>query len=408
MVNNFGLLGRRLGHSYSPELHALFGAYSYSLIEVEPEQLAGVIESGDFAGFNVTVPYKCEAARLADRLCGEAAETGAVNTLTVKNGFVTGYNTDCYGFAYLLDSNGIAVEGKRVLIIGNGGAAAAVRLVLSKRSPQEIITVSRSLEGGASAAYNHTDCDILINATPVGMHPDSDEAPVELEKFKRCDTVIDLIYNPLKTELLCRAEVLGKRSVNGLGMLAAQAAEASRLFTGRAIAPERIDSAVEILTARKRNVVLIGMPGSGKTTVGRLLAEQLGRRFVDTDELFCERFGLTPADCIKTEGEACFRERETEAVKELSKENSLVLACGGGTVLAEKNAQRLSRNGVFVHIRRPLSELAVEGRPLSESLGVETLWAQRGSAYEVLADVTAWEKTPEQTAKRIAEELKKI
>lgn len=401
----YALIGEKLPHSYSPELHSYFGNYSYELVETSREKVGDIIRSGKWSGFNVTVPFKKTAAELCDRLVGTAGSVGAVNTVIVKDGEVIGYNTDCSGFLYLLSNNGIKVSGEKVLILGNGGAAAAVCAALKEEHAGETTIVTRSKGGGMKDAYLHTDCDVLINATPVGMYPNTEESPLDLTEFSNCKAVIDLIYNPFVTKLLYQAESLGKKAVNGIDMLAAQAAYASELFTGDHIIDDRISQAAKDISKNKRNIVLIGMPGCGKTVVGKKLAPLVNKRFWDGDDEFLKSYGVTPESYIISHGEERFREKETLLLKEKAYENSSVISCGGGAVTKKENISALRSNGIIVYIRRELSELDKKKRPLTEKFGVEELFRQRKEMYESAADIAVDFTDESATAEEIKERI---
>lgn len=397
-----GLLGRSLGHSMSPQLHALLGDYAYDLCEREPEVLLPFLQTCDLRGLNVTVPYKQTVLPYCDVLSDCAREVGSVNTLLFEDGKIVGENTDVYGFSQMLDRFDVSGCGKKTLVLGSGGASKAVQYVLKGRGA-DVTVISRSGENNYVNLKTYTDADIIINATPVGMYPDNGAAPLDLTQFQRCDTVIDLIYNPSKTALLLQAESLGKRAINGLYMLCAQAKRASELFQNCSLPDSLTESAWDFLSRRMQNIVLVGMPGCGKTSVGELLAKKLGRPFYDSDSAFAERYGQSSADFLMQQGETEFRRRETRLLKELCKQTGCVIATGGGVVTVPENRPILKQNGTVVYLQRELGELSVQGRPLSQSCGVEVLAARRLPLYQSWSDVTVNENSPQAAADKIRE-----
>lgn len=401
---NCGLLGRKLGHSVSPQLHALFGDYVYGLYEREETQLPAFLQNCGLRGLNVTVPYKQTVLPYCDTLTDCASAVGSVNTLLFENGKSLGDNTDVYGFQTLLAKYGIAVRHKKVLVLGSGGASKAVQYVLREQGA-DVTVISRRGENNYVNLCKYRDTDIIVNATPVGMYPDNGNSLIDLTKFPACATVIDLIYNPLKTALLLQAEALGKQAVNGLYMLTAQAKRASELFQKKSLPDELTETAFRALSVQMQSTVLIGMPGCGKTTVGQLLAEKTGRAFFDCDSAFEDTYGISPEQFLFQNGEAAFRERETAVLKELCKLTGCVIATGGGAVTVPENLPILKQNGTVVYLQRPNSELTVQGRPLSRQSGIEVLAAQRLPLYESWADVTVRADTPEDAAETIRKEL---
>lgn len=399
-----GLLGKTLGHSLSPQLHAYFGDYAYDLYECAEQDIPQLLRRRDIRGLNVTIPYKQTVLPFCGRLTDTAGEAGSVNTLLLEDGGIMGDNTDVFGFAATLDRFGICPQGKKVLVLGSGGASKAVQLVLRQRNAR-ITLISRSGENNYVNLSKHSDAELIVNATPVGMYPESGTAPVDLMLFPHCETVIDLIYNPMKTALLLQAEALGMQAVNGLYMLCAQAKRASELFQGKSLPDAVTEQAYQALAAQMRNVILIGMPSCGKTTVGKLLAEKISRPFYDSDAVFTERYGLSPKDFLLQYGAPAFREKETAILAKLCKQTGCVIATGGGAVTVPENEAVLKQNGTVIYLQRPLSELTVQGRPLSQESGIETLAAQRLPLYEAWADVTVGENTPLAAAEKIREVL---
>ena len=387
-MKRFGLLGEKLGHSFSPQIHSLLGDYEYRLYERPPHEVREFLTRGEFDGLNVTIPYKKTAMQLCDTLSDIAGRTGSVNTIVRRgDGTLYGDNTDYFGFSFLLDRAGIETRGKKALILGNGGAAATVRAVLEDTGAGEIITVSRSGPDNYGNLDKHIDAYLMINTTPVGMYPGNYAAPVGLGVFPRCGAVLDLISNPLRTRLLLEAEDRGIPCRGGLDMLVAQAVKASGSFTGQEISDEKLISVIQEMNQNKTNIALIGMPGCGKSSVGKRLAGLTERRFYDVDEMIASDTGQSTADLISERGESAFRDIEEKILSSVSKENGCVIATGGGVVTRAVNEGYLRQNSVIVYLDRAPEELQVEGRPLSLEHGVEALLKQRLPLYEFWSDL---------------------
>jgi len=405
-----GLLGRKLGHSYSPIIHQALGAkYSYGLFEVEPDGLADFLQNGSFHGLNVTIPYKKDVIPFCAELSSEAASIGSVNTLLRRpGGELYGHNTDADGFSAMISKSGISVRGKKVLVLGNGGSSLTVRYVLERMGAGEIVIISRSGENNYENLNRHSDGQIIVNTTPVGMYPETDNAPVSLDAFTGLEGVLDIIYNPSTTRLLMDAKEREVPCIGGLSMLVGQARAACELFIGKTI--EKCDEQVAFDTLRRQTetLVLIGMPGSGKTTVGKILAEKMGREFFDADIVLEEEAGLSIPEIFSTEGEAGFRLRETEILKKLCKQPGVVIATGGGCVTREENYFHLRQNGVIIFLERPLGMLDRKGRPLSQGADLEKMYAARLPLYLRLADITVdCDSEPHTVAENILKELVK-
>ncbi len=383
---DYGLLGEHLSHSYSPRIHRELGDYGYGLLEVAPADLDAFLKKGDFRGLNVTIPYKKAVMPYCARLSETAKAMGCVNTLLRReDGSLYGHNTDCGGFSYMLERMGGAIPGGKALVLGSGGAAGTVTQVLRKGG-MEVVQISRSGEDNYSNYDRHGDALLLVNATPVGMYPNVGKAPVDLRKLPNLTAVLDLIYNPRRTQLLLDAERLGIPCEDGLSMLVAQAVEAAELFMGKEIPKETIEKVLRTLRGEMGNLILIGMPGSGKSTVGKALAERLGRTFVDSDAEIVKRIGSIP-DYFSAHGEEAFRKVETEVLGELGKASALVIATGGGVVTREENYPLLHQNGTIIRLCRDLELLPTEGRPLSQQQSLEALFARRDPLYRAFADV---------------------
>ena len=381
----YGLIGARLGHSFSPEIHKKIADYPYELCELTPDGVAQLMRGRSFRAINVTIPYKETVIPMLDEISPEARRIGAVNTVVNRGGRLYGYNTDYSGAAALIRHAGVTPGGKKVLLLGTGGTSKTLHAVLSDMGASEIVTVSRTAGEGrvtyAEALARHTDAGVIVNTTPVGMFPHGDECPIDIGAFPALCGVIDVIYNPLTTRLVAAARARGIPAECGLYMLAAQAVYASALFRDIAADGGIIDRVYREVLAEKRNIVLIGMPGAGKTSVGRVLAEKLSKRFIDIDEEIKKITGKSPEEIIGTYGEAKFREIESEVSSFTAKENGAVIATGGGTFLNEKNAVAFQRQGVIIYIERQLEKLETANRPISRSVPISRLFAQREPIY---------------------------
>lgn len=397
-----GLLGRKLGHSYSPQIHAQLGDYDYLLYEKEPEQLRSFLETGDFTGLNVTIPYKKEVIPYLDTLSDRARQLGAVNTIVRRGGRLIGHNTDYFGFETMLTHSGISVRGKKALVCGSGGASNTAVAVLREQGA-EVIVISRSGPDNYGNLDRHADAALIVNATPVGMYPNAAGAAIEnLSIFPKLEGVLDLIYNPARTKILLEAEKRGLKTENGLKMLVAQAKESAEWFTNAKIDNKVIEAIYRSLRVQMENVILIGMPGCGKTTIGRLLSKCLGKKFLDADTVLEEKAGRPITQIIPQEGEAFFRRLESEVLEDLGKQSGLVIATGGGCITIPANYEALHRNGTIVWLKRDLNALPTDGRPLSMAGHLEEMYAKRKPLYEMFADLTVENSgTPEETAEEI-------
>lgn len=384
-----GLLGEKLGHSYSPELHALFGNYDYELFEVPPDKLGDFLRVRDFQGLNVTIPYKTTLMDICDDLTSAAAAIGSVNTVLKQlDGSLLGDNTDAAGFEAMVWKSRVRILGRKCLVLGSGGASLSVQYVLRKLGAGEIVVISRSGEDNYDNLERHKDAAVIVNATPVGMYPNTAAAPVDLRQFPACEGVLDLIYNPFRTALLQQAEALNIPNLGGLYMLVEQARCAAQLFTGEVIPAIRTQEVYRTLRGRKENRILVGMPGCGKSTVGRALAKLLDRPFVDTDEELEKVLGMSPGEFITHRGEAAFRAQESALLRELGKASGLVIATGGGCVTRPENYPSLHQNGVIFFLERELSKLPRKGRPLSLKGSLEDMYTIRLPMYRKFADLT--------------------
>ena len=405
----YGLLGEKLGHSFSPQIHAALAGYSYHLLPTPPGEVEDLFRRREFKGLNVTIPYKQTVMSLCDEIDPRAAAIGAVNTVVNRDGRLTGYNTDIDGLVYLARRTGVDMAGKKVVILGSGGTSRTARAAARELGAAEIVVVSRRGEDNYETLPRHGDAGVLINTTPVGMYPDCGVSPVSLELFPHLTGVLDVVYNPLRTALLMEAEARGIPASCGLPMLVAQARRASELFTGESIPDGRMEQVLSSLVRQQRNVVLTGMPGCGKSTLGRRLAQRLGKEFVDLDQLIVEKAGRSIPDIFAQEGEEAFRALESQVVREAGGRTGCVLSTGGGVVTRRENYAPLHQNGVIVHITRDLALLPKAGRPVSQSTDLARLWEERRPLYEDFADVTVDNNgSPEGSLEQIERELKRL
>ena len=403
----YGLLGRTLRHSYSPQIHALLGDYEYRLFEVEPQDLEAFLKKREFGGINVTIPYKKDVLPYLSGISDNAKRIGAVNTIIVKeDGGLYGDNTDYDGFLRLVQKSGFQVKGKKALVLGTGGASLPISAVLSDLGAREVVFISRSGENNYQNLSRHADADLIVNTTPVGMYPNNLKAPLSLSEFPNLSGVLDIVYNPQKTKLILDAERLGIPAYSGLLMLVAQGKRAAELFLGHDIPDSETDRIFKKLSTEMQNIVLVGMPGCGKTTVGKALAEQLNRPFFDADEEILKRTGKSAEAWIEACGEAVFRQKETEVLESLCKQSGTVIATGGGAVTVPENADILRQNSIVFFINRDVSALPVEGRPLSKATALSEMYEVRLPMYRSVCDYEiAADGSVEAVVRRILEEL---
>ena len=402
-----GLLGGKLGHSFSPQIHGALADYRYTLWEKSPEELDDFLKNGNFTGLNVTIPYKKDVMPYCAELSEQAKKVGAVNTIVRRrDGTLLGHNTDYFGFAYLLKQSGIAVAGKKCLVLGTGGASVTVQAVLREQGAK-VVVLSRSGPENYDHLERHADAALIVNATPVGMYPNTGVSPINLIFFPNLEGVLDLIYNPARTQFLLDAEKLGVPGWNGLSMLVAQAKESAEWFTEKTIPDERIEEIYTRLRRETENLVIIGMPGSGKTTVGRLLAQATGKIFVDVDEEIIRTAGMSISEIFAASGEAGFREIETSVLCKLGKGSGQVIATGGGCVTRPENYPLLHQNGRILRLRRDIGKLPKDGRPLSLTNDLSEMAAEREPLYAAFADLTVDNNdTLEHTLETIVEAIK--
>ena len=403
-----GLLGRKLGHSYSPAIHSMLSDYSYELFEREPEQLEDFLLHGDWDGINVTIPYKKTVLPYCRELSPLAKEIGSVNTIVRRpDGSLFGDNTDAYGFESLVKKSGIEVRGKKALVLGSGGASVTVVAVLKRLGAASVTVISRSGENNYDNIQKHADARIIVNTTPLGMYPNNGQAAVDLKTFPNCEGVLDVVYNPARTALLLQAESLGIAHAGGLYMLVAQAKRSSEIFTGSSIPDSETERIEKLLSAQMQNIILIGMPSSGKSTVAAALGKKLGRPVYEADALIEEEAGMDIPAIFATHGEDYFRKLETQVLKKLGALSGAVISTGGGSVTREENYAPLHQNGRIIWLLRDTDKLDKTGRPVSLRSDLNELYTRREPMYARFADLKADNNgTIEDTLAQIMEALK--
>ncbi|MBR5262081.1 MAG: shikimate kinase [Oscillospiraceae bacterium] len=383
----FGLLGRHLGHSYSSIIHRSLLCQEYSHIELEPEQLSEFFEKENIGGLNVTMPYKKDVMPHCRELTEAAKNIGSVNTIFPHpDGGVIGHNTDAAGFVYMAHRAGIEIAGKKVVIFGTGGAHLAVKFACRELGAREIVAVSRSGEDNYDNLSRHYDAEIIVNATPVGMFPNMKAQAADISGFSKLEGAIDLIYNPRRTNFLQQASQMGAKTADGLSMLVAQAVRAEEKFFSTEIADSEIERVLRELSLKARNIVLVGMPGSGKTTIGRVLTELSGLECVDTDEEIVKKAGKSIPDIFAEDGEEHFRSLEREVIEEVMSHTGRIVMTGGGCVKCADNIIALRRTGLVYHITRDVSLLPRDGRPLSANADLEKMFSEREPLYRAARD----------------------
>ena len=400
-----GLLGKKLGHSYSPEIHAQLGDYGYALFEKTEEELPAFLKDGPWEGLNVTIPYKKAVLPFCDTLSEAARRTGSVNTLVRRGGQLFGDNTDVAGFRTMAEHSGLAFGGKKALVLGSGGASAAVCAALEDLGAIPVV-ISRRGENNYSNLDRHSDARFIVNATPLGMYPNNGASPLDPAVFACCEGILDVVYNPARTALLLRGEALGIPCFGGLCMLVAQARRSSEDFTGAAIPDDMVEQITRRLARDMENIILIGMPGSGKSTLAAMLGKATGREVLDADAFVTEKAGQTIPDIFASEGEEGFRRRETEALGALGKLSGKIIATGGGCVTREENYPLLHQNGRIFWLRRETGKLPREGRPLSMAGDLAAMEKVREPLYRRFADAEIDNNaSPEDALRQIMEVL---
>ena len=407
----YGCIGEKLGHSFSKEIHAKIADYKYELCEIEKQNLDVFMQTRDFKAINVTIPYKQAVIPHLYYISDTAKKIGAVNTIVNKDGKLYGYNTDFYGMSRLISKAGINFGGKCVLICGSGGTSKTAYAVAESLGAKKIIKASRSEKDGFVTYHQlknlKDEIEIIINTTPAGMFPNSDTTCVDVSDFKNLCGVIDAVYNPLTTRLVREARNLGIKADCGLYMLVAQAVRASEIFLDTEYPDEIYDNIYNEILSSKRSVVLVGMPGCGKSTIGKILAEETGKEFFDSDEEIIKQTGTAPSDIIKNHGEAYFRDIESSIIKELSDKNGVIIATGGGAVLRSENVTNLKKNGFLVFLDRDISTIVPTlDRPLScDADKLKKLYDSRYPIYTSVADIIIKSTdSPETTAEAVRRE----
>lgn len=407
-MGSFGLLGQHLGHSYSPAIHRYFGSSPYVLYEKEPAELERFILHGSWDGLNVTIPYKKTVVPFCDHLSPLAKALGSVNTLVRQSdGTILGDNTDAYGFHQMAMRLGISYSGKKAMVLGTGGASVTVQAVLKSLGCQ-VVVVSRSGENNYTNLSRHSDTAILVNATPVGMYPNTGISPVALDIFPKLEGVLDLIYNPARTALIQEAQRRSIPNCSGLYMLVAQGAKAAEQFLSTEISREKLEAVWTEISFQTENLILIGMPGCGKSTIGKLLAQQLDRPFLDADEEVEKAAGMSIPAYFAQRGEPAFRQLEAEVLCRLGRLSGTVIATGGGCVTSPGNYSALHQNGRILWLQRDLSQLPEDGRPVTKRDGMAALYEARMPLYRSFSDITIWNSgTPDICVRRILEAIRK-
>ena len=383
------LIGEKLSHSYSRLIHKKFGMYSYDLVELPPDNLKEFVEHGGYDAFNVTIPYKSAIIPYIDKVETLAMQIGAINTVCRLGGKTYGYNTDILGMAYMLKRAGIALGGKNVMIFGSGGTGKTAEMLAKKNGAASITVVSRSGSVNYKNFYELQQTQIIINTTPVGMYPYSDISLADLSKFRNLEAVADVIYNPMRTRLMLQARELNLKYAGGLYMLVAQAKYSMDIFVKNRHPDEIIEQVYKYLLSRIINIVLVGMPGSGKTSIGKAVARRERRRYVDSDAEIVASEGRAITEIFAEKGEEYFRKKEKQTLFLLGSQNGMVISTGGGAVLDRENYYSLKANGRIYYLEREITDLATRGRPLSTGTeALKKLLEQREPLYKAFADVT--------------------
>lgn len=392
----YGLIGEKLGHSFSKDIHERIADYTFDLIPLSKEEFKTFMEKKEFTALNVTIPYKKDVIPYLDEMDEHAKAIGAVNTIVNRDGKLKGYNTDFTGFLYMVKKHNVHMEGKKVLIIGNGGASAAIQAVVQHESAGSMVIVD-VVPGNGAISYDemfssHLDAEIIINTSPIGMYPRIGNAPIDISMFHKCEAVLDVIYNPILTRLCFEAQEMDIKRVNGLEMLIAQAKQSVEFFLDKSIDNQIIDDIYQDMLRERCNIVLIGMPSAGKTTIGKMLENRMQKEFIDLDDIIIEKAGKSIPEIFEESGEAGFRAIETEAAIEVSKLNNKIIATGGGTIKHKVNMDYLRQNGITIFIDRDVDKLISSdpNRPLSKSTdALEKMHAERLPLYQKYAAYVA-------------------
>lgn len=399
-MDRFGLLGKTLKHSYSPEIHSLIGRYKYGLFEKQEDDIEDFIKNGTWQGLNVTIPYKKTVMPYLTRISNVAKEAGSVNTIVRRGSDIYGENTDVYGFMETVRKSGISVFGKKALVLGSGGASCAVVKGLKDLGAVPLV-ISRSGENNYNNIKLHEDAQIIVNTTPLGMYPNVGVKALDLTVFKQLDAVYDLIYNPARTALILQAGKLGIPAFGGLYMLVAQAVKSAELFTGTEIPDGETEKIYRTLSNSMKNIVLIGMPGCGKSSIANAIGHILGREVLDSDVIITKQTGKRPSEIIKGSGEPEFRRIESEVIAQIGMESGKIIATGGGAVLSECNYDSLRQNGTVFWIQREAGLLSTKDRPLSAGTDLNELFEIRKPFYGKFSDYTVKNDNINETAEKI-------
>lgn len=392
----YGLIGEKLGHSFSKDIHERIADYTFDLIPLSKEEFKTFMEKKEFTALNVTIPYKKDVIPYLDEMDEHAKAIGAVNTIVNRDGKLKGYNTDFTGFLYMVKKHNVHMEGKKVLIIGNGGASAAIQAVVQHELAGSMVIVD-VVPGNGAISYDemfssHLDAEIIINTSPIGMYPRIGNAPIDISMFHKCEAVLDVIYNPILTRLCFEAQEMDIKRVNGLEMLIAQAKQSVEFFLDKRIDDQIIDDIYQDMLRERCNIVLIGMPSAGKTTIGKMLENRMQKEFIDLDDIIIEKAGKSIPEIFEESGEAGFRAIETEAAIEVSKLNNKIIATGGGTIKHKVNMDYLRQNGITIFIDRDVDKLISSdpNRPLSKSSdALAKMHAERLPLYQKYAAYVA-------------------
>ena len=392
----YGLIGEKLGHSFSKDIHERIADYTFDLIPLSKEEFKTFMEKKEFTALNVTIPYKKDVIPYLDEMDEHAKAIGAVNTIVNRDGKLKGYNTDFTGFLYMVKKHNVHMEGKKVLIIGNGGASAAIQAVVQHESAGSMVIVD-VVPGNGAISYDemfssHLDAETIINTSPIGMYPRIGNAPIDISMFHKCEAVLDVIYNPILTRLCFEAQEMDIKRVNGLEMLIAQAKQSVEFFLDKSIDDQIIDDIYQDMLRERCNIVLIGMPSAGKTTIGKMLENRMQKEFIDLDDIIIEKAGKSIPEIFEESGEAGFRAIETEAAIEVSKLNNKIIATGGGTIKHKVNMDYLRQNGITIFIDRDVDKLISSdpNRPLSKSSdALAKMHAERLPLYQKYAAYVA-------------------
>lgn len=406
----YGLIGEHLGHSFSREIHARIGDYKYELKEIAKGDLDKFMKEKDFKGINVTIPYKQDVMPYLDYIDDGAKMIGAVNTIVNKDGKLYGYNTDFFGMISLIKSINLDVKGKKALILGTGGTSKTARAVLKHLGAKEIVVVSRNASGEVisyeMAEKMHSDAEIIVNTTPVGMYPNNEDIIIDLDKFEKLEGAIDPIYNPIRTKFIRKALRKGAKARGGLYMLVGQAIVASERFFDKDIDEKIAEDIYKEILSQKQNIILTGMPSCGKTTIGRMLAKKMGVEFVDADEYLVRTYQKEISEIFKEEGEKGFRDKESEVIADISRLNGCVISTGGGCILKDENIDRLRQNGKIYFIDRPLEKLIpTDDRPLSSN--VEDIKKRYNERYDRYLDTCDYVVKNDKDIESVVEEIER-